>query len=299
MDKLRRSWRLMVASLNLLRRNRGLLLLPLVSGASILVLLGLVLGGGVLVLLPHLRGGDHVELVLQGWQAWAAFGILAVTYLLCSFIAIFFNSALVGCTLRQLEGKPCSVRDGLRMAWERRGAIFGWALLYSAVGVLLSWLEERLSALPFVGALISKIILRLVGATWTLVTFLIVPVIVFEEQPSVWARVRRSVGLFKRTWGEQILGRVGIGTVLGLLFLVAALLLWVPAIVVALMSHGGAGPVIAVLAAGALTVVLAVGLMLVGNALGGIYTSVLYSYAVTGMLPQEFSPDLLPQPKKA
>jgi hypothetical protein len=200
--------------------------------------------------------------------------------------------------LRSLEGKPDTWRDGLRLAWARRGAIFSWALLFASVGLLLNWLESKLSSLPFLGALVSRLALRLCGAAWSLVTFLIVPVIVFEEHPSVWARLRRSVELFKRTWGEQILGRAGAGAALGLLFLAVLVPLWAVVIAMGVTCSTSALGVVIVIAL-LVSLVLGFSLALVSAALNGIYTGVLYSYAVTGMLPQEFSPDLLPQPKKA
>ena len=47
---------------------------------------------------------------------------------------------------------------------------------------------------------------------WTLVTFLVLPILVIEGA-GVKDALSRSAAAFKRTWGENVVGNAGIGLV--------------------------------------------------------------------------------------
>ena len=88
--------------------------------------------------------------------------------------------------------------------------------------------------------------------------------------------MKRSAGLFRQRWGEQITGNVAIG---GIVFLVALL----PAIILivagaALWASSGVGGA-ALVALG--VIIFAVG-MLIQSALSGIFGVALYRYALEG-----------------
>jgi hypothetical protein len=116
------------------------------------------------------------------------------------------------------------------------------------------------------------------------VTFLTVPIIVFEDLGPI-AALKRSGHLLKQTWGENLMAQIG----LGLIGLVAFL----PGIIV-----GGLGIVagdmlitIPLVAVGA--VLLAVAASIV-SALSGIYRTALYRFAVDGQVPEAFATTDLP-----
>ena len=67
--------------------------------------------------------------------------------------------------------------------------------------------------------LLGRWVAGLFGLAWTVATFLVVPVLVSENVGPVDA-VKRSAELLKRTWGENVVGNVGIGFVCGLIALV-------------------------------------------------------------------------------
>jgi len=301
MGRLKSSWRLMVASLGLLNKRPGLLVLPAVSGTMILaVVAGLV--GGVVAVMGWAGGapGSGHEAEVAGWvrKLWLALLPAAlVVYVLCSFIGTLFNAALVACVLGRLEGEPTTLREGLRLAWARRGAILGWSLLNSAVGAILSLVRERARSIPGRRGWLVGLLVRPPGAVWSLVTFLIVPVLVFEELPSLKEYLRRSAELFKRTWGEQIVGRISVGLAVALITLAGIVLVGGIAFGLSATLLQGHGIVISVVLLVAVGLLGVVGVVL-SSALNGIYAAALYSYAVTGMLPQQFTPDLLPQPQE-
>jgi hypothetical protein len=288
MGKLKRSWRLLEASVRLVRANRSLVVFPIVSAAAMVTYMCLIFGGGSAFFgSPDQFGAAihrHVTLYLV---------VLIALSAPLSLVVTFCQSALVGCVLMQMEGKPRGWCRGMRLAWAKRSAIVGWSLIGPIGWLLIVPLARAFTRVPILGPYAGKLFLIGMGIAWSLVTFLIIPVIVFEEQPNLWARLRRSEELFKRTWGEQIVGR---GSLILFMYAIAAIII-VPLL---LADHLG---LLTVPAMHAMVFALVVGaiplLSAFAGAIYGIYSAACYSYAVTGMLPQEFGAELLPPSRKA
>ena len=270
MGKFARTWRLMGASWQLLKQDKRLVLFPLISG----VVLALVI---VTFGVPLFATGQAQHYLSDPNQpARQMYVTLFIFYFVSYFVMIFFNSALIACVLKQMDGEQPTLGDGLRAAWQRLPQIFGWALLSSTVGFLLRLVEERVG---FIG----RIVVGLLGMAWTVTAFLVVPVLVAEGEGPIDS-YKRSVQMLKRTWGEQIIGNVSFGLIFMLLGIV-------PAIVVVLFAVA-VGPV-AALAAGALAVIYLVVLGLVQSTLQTIYQAAVYRYAANGEAPGGFDQQLI------
>jgi hypothetical protein len=124
---------------------------------------------------------------------------------------VFFNVALVGVANSRLVGGTWTFRDGLELAWARKGTILQWALVAATVGIILKSLEERLGVL-------GRIVMRIIGVAWALANYFVVPVLAFEDLTPIEA-IKRSSKLFKETWGEKVVG----GFSFSLVFFVLAL----------------------------------------------------------------------------
>src|SRR5690606_5615048 len=266
--RLSRSWSLVKASADVLRSDKELLLFPLVS--SIVALLV-----AATFILPVFGMGLLKDWVGEGGLDVAAYLFLFCFYLAQYFVIFFFNSALVGAALIRLEGGDPTVRDGLRIAWSRKGAILGYAAIAATVGMVLRAIEERVGV-------IGRIIVGLLGTAWTVATFLTVPVLVAQNVGPVDA-VKQSVAMLRRTWGENLIGQGGLGLAFGLMTFVVLL--------------AGLGLTLAMFAikapwlgAGMIgTTVLALLLLgLIQAALSGIYSAALYRYAIAGDTPGGF-----------
>lgn len=261
MGRFARSWELVKASVAVLRADHRLLVFPLLAGVCTMIVSASFLGplalGGVL---------DRFDDARQPW--WMA-PIVFLFYLVQYFVIFFFNSALVAAARIRLDGGRPTVRDGFRIAASRWTQIFGYALIAATVGMILRAIEERAG---FIGRWISA----LLGVTWTMATFLVVPVLVSGNLGPVDA-VKQSAELLKRTWGENLVGNVGIGLVCGL-----AIVAWVivSAGLVALATS--AQSIAAVIAAAAIGIIGLVTLSLVQSALQGVYAAALHRYAQTG-----------------
>lgn len=266
---LSRSWSLVKASAAVLRADSELLVLPLMSSIAALLV-------AATFLLPIAGLG-----LLEGEEpGLLAMGVLFVFYLCQYFVIFFFNTALVGAAMIRLQGGDPTVGDGLRIAGSKIGSILGYAAVAATVGLLLRVLSERAGWL-------GRIVTSLLGVAWTFATFLVVPVLVSRDVGPVDA-VKESAALLKRTWGENLAGKLGIGLAFGLLNFAVVASAVVLAILAAVNGMVGVAIALAVLAVVALIL-----LSVLQAALSGIYSAALYRYAVDGQAPAGFEGALL------
>jgi hypothetical protein len=262
-EKFSRSWALMKASAAVLRADKELLWFPVISSIAAMIV-------GATFVVPSVFGG-----LFDG-----GLGPVSITvgfaFYVCQFTVIFFfNSALVGAALIRLDGGDPTVADGLRIARERFGAIVGYALIAAVVGLVLKALEERSE---WLGSLVA----RLLGAAWTVSTFLVVPVLVANRIGPIDA-VKESFALLRKSWGENIIGSAGLGLAFGVVM--TGLVLGGALAVAAAALLFGSVPALVV---GALVVALIVALAATQAALVGIYQAAVYRFAVDGRAPMGF-----------
>lgn len=250
---------LMKASMNVLKLDKELLVFPVMSGiASMLVIASFV---APLVASGAWRaydgGGGYASMAV-------AFGFYVVLYT----VTFFFNSALVGAALIRLDGGDPTVSDGLAIASKRMGSIIGYAVIAATVGMILRMISER-------GGIFAKIASAVAGMAWTLTTYLTVPVLVTKDIGPIDA-IKESAMIFRRTWGENVVGNAGLAW--GMFFLYLG---WTA-------SMFTIGWLLGMVAPAAIIGVVGVGIVgyvflgLLGSALSGIYTAALYRYAMTG-----------------
>ncbi|MDP9296172.1 MAG: DUF6159 family protein [Actinomycetota bacterium] len=243
-----------------MKTDRELVVLPVISFACMAVVGAVLFGAAWVIGLP----GQNQSL------SPGQYFILAVFYFLATFIAVFFNAAIVGAATIRLQGGNPTIGDGLRLAWSHVGKIVAWAALTASVGLVLRSLEER-------AGLLGRIVIGIIGAAWSAITFFVVPVLLYEPLGTIDS-VKRSASLFKQRWGEQFTGNFSIGIVM--------FLAMIPIVLVAALL-GAAVPVLGI-AVG----VIGVGLLVaVGSALTGVFNAALYRYATTGEASGPFTPD--------
>jgi len=255
--RLQNSIDLAKGSWGVLRDDRKLMVLPLLSGLGML-LVALVFFGPVALIVNNGSGDSSKPL------AWilGAIGYLAITYVL-----VFFNAALVFAADKRLRGEQVTIGEAVHAAGARAHVLLPWAVLSATVSIALRALEER-------AGIIGRIVGSLVGLAWSLVTFLVLPVLVIEQLGPIEA-VKRSTELFKRTWGENMIANAGIGIVA----LFATLIGVIPCVL--LISIGGPIAVLGIVA----VVAWVVGVQIVAAALTGILQMALYRFAVDGTVP--------------
>jgi hypothetical protein len=273
--RLSRSWALVKASASVLNQDKELLVFPFVSmGALSLVVLAFALPIFGLGFLDGMTGG-------QDGRVQAGVYLVAFLFYFSQYCVIFyFNTALVGAAMIRLDGGNPTLGDGLRIATSRLGTIVGYALISATVGVVLRAIQERVG---FVG----KIIVGLLGVGWAIATYLVVPVLAAQKVGPIDA-IKESASLLRKTWGENLIGQVGLGLAFGLIFFGVVVLCF--ALFVGAFATGS----VTVIVIAGVVAILAIGMTaLVQAALGGIYAAALYRYATKGEQTQGFAPETL------
>src|SRR6266481_6045253 len=276
MGKFSRSWELVKQSFGILRSDKQLMLFPILSAGACLVVTLIIGTGGAFLNLPSMAAasaaGEKWTPAMSPWFYPCLFALYVANY----FVIVFFNVALVGVANSRLVGGTWTFRDGLELAWARKGTIFQWALVAATVGVILRTLEERMG-------LIGRIIMRIIGVVWTLACYFVVPVLAFEDLSPIQA-VKRSSKLFRDTWGEKVMGGFSLSLV--------SLVLMLPGIglvIVAAYLGGVAGLLLGL----AIMFIYFLLLSVFMSAVGGIFNAALYRYACFKQVPPAFSHDLI------
>ena len=273
--RMSRGWEITKASWSVLKLHPKLALLPAMSGLALVVVLALIVG--MAVNSPELVQPSQFARNAHDGRT-AIYPLLFVVYFVSFSVILFFNSALIFCSLQCFAGHEPSLTKGLSTAMGRLPQILMWALVASTAGLLLQMLQEFLKdKLGFLGSLLGGI----GEVAWAAITYFVVPVLVVEGAGPVEA-VKRSSAILKQTWGEAVSGEGGLGLI--------SMALILPAIpLVGLLASNGVPPiplfVIAVLYGLTLAVVF--------STLGALFRTGVYIYATTGKAPASLDAGLL------
>jgi hypothetical protein len=269
----RDSWKLTKTSFRLIREDRALLVFPVVVGLSILGVIALLLVGeyALLVALAGARGGPTNGLVA------AAVALFLVAYFAMVFLSVYGTAALIAAATLKLNGRQPTAADGWRVARARIGRLLLWALITATVGLVIQAISSRVRGVG--GVVIGAV----GGATWAVVTYFVVPVLLYENERT-WASLKRSVHLFTSTFGRSLVSNLVVALLLGA-GIVVAVVLGLAGLLLAV--HGG---LLLGFALVGVAIAVGVGVALIGAAAEGILRAALYRYATTGKI----DPDLMP-----
>ena len=256
-ERLRIGWQLTKVSLGILRKEKGLIVLPFLSL--------LLTGAAWLVFLISIFFFTATPTNPFGY--WLFYVGLAIVYYVTFFVSIYFNAAVMGAAMIRLNGGDPTISDGLKVANQNLKRIAGWALVSATVGLVLRAIAERFGVF-------GRIVAGFAGVAWGIATYLVVPVLIFEKI-GPWAAVKRSGSLLRKTWGEAAGGYLTLGAIFVLLALPAILFFIVGGLV---------GGIVGLIVAGAVAVVYWLILGLLGAAAQSILVTALYRYATTGKL---------------
>lgn len=267
MGRWARSKQLARASWAVLSHDKELMVLPLIAGlASIAIAASFLIPIGLTS-----RGTDQLgETTFEPGPL--QYVLLFAMYIVLAYVAIFFKTALLcGADERMRGGNP-SLGSALAGAGARAGKILPWAIVSATVSVVLRAISER-------SGLLGRIVIGFVGMAWAVVTFLVLPIMVFEGV-GVGTAISRSTELLKRTWGENLIVNAGIGIISMLLMLPAVGLLVAGAATGTALGFGT-------------TVVIAVLWIIAvtcwSNAMSSVFQLALYRYATEGQAPGPFA----------
>jgi len=265
MGRIRRGWELSKKSWALLRGNPSLAKFPLYGGIAVILCAVIIIGPGLYLI-------DSDKAAIGGPLA-------VIGYYLLALVGYYFSVGLAAAADMVFGGQEATVEDGLAVSRERFSQIAGWAALSAFVGLILSALQNQ-------GGIFGEILGRVLAIGWTLITFLAAPVIAFEGTGPV-DTLKRSSGIFRQKWGQQITGNIAIGGAVfvfgmlpSILLIVAGVLIWA--------SSGFAGALLVILG----VIGFAVSAV-ISSALSGIFGVALYRYALDGDAVGGFTPEEL------
>jgi hypothetical protein len=267
MDKLARSSQLVNETFDVLKKDKEILWFPIIS---ILLIFLLVFSFLITFFFTGVDINDYQNL------SFLHYFLLFIFYILSYFIVIFFNVAMMTCANIRFKGRNPKFRDGWENARKHLNRIFVWAFISATVGIILRVLANRFKIL-------GKIVISIIGMAWALLTYFVVPILIFENK-GVLDSVKRSGLIFKKTWGENFIGNIGIGFRLFFYALIGA----IPLIV------GYVNSISWLVSIGLVIFVITfLFLIIVRSALNNIFVVALYHYALTRRIPKGFSPDLI------
>ncbi len=261
MGRISNGWRLAKASWRVLARDRELIAIPIVMGVAAVVAFGIVAAPAAFFF------GD------ESATQWAGWIVLVLASVVATWVTVIGQATIMSGAAQRMDGDDPTLGTALSGARGRSGRLLQWAVLATAVSMILDVLRDRIG-------LAGQLIAGLGDMAFRVLSFLALPVIVFEDVGAIEG-FKRSSRLLRGTWGEQLSFGFGIG-VIGFL---AAL----PGIALAVGS--GASGVVALAAVGVTIGVLWVLLvMAVTSALSAVFKVALYRYARHERVDPEFRP---------
>src|SRR4051812_21576880 len=131
MGRIGRSFELVRHSYRILRQDKELMILPLISGVIILgAVVGVALGFGL----------DTSRIERHGVDTYVP---LFLMYVASYAIGIFFQAAVVAGATERMRGGDPTVGSALTAATRRLGAILMWAIVAATVGVAIRVIHDR------------------------------------------------------------------------------------------------------------------------------------------------------------
>ena len=250
-ERIRNGWRLAKASWHLLSQDRELVAIPIVAGLISLIVFGVVGGSGLAAF-----ADDEGNVGVGGWI------LLAIATLLATWVSVIGQAAVISGAGQRMDGADPTLGSSFAGARSRTGRLFEWAVLATVVAIVVDTLRQRLGIL-------GNIVASLGNMAFNVLSFLALPVIVFEDVGAIDG-FKRSSKLLRGTWGEQLTFTFG----LGLIGLLAAL----PGVAVAavLVITGVSGLQVLGFIIGALWILAVVA---VSSALSAVFKAALYRYA--------------------
>ena len=273
-----RSWKLYKLCWGVLIHDKELLLFPAFSFVSLLLIAGTIFGSGMFQRVSEsIFAVRLMDLVL-----------ILILYFVNYFIIIYFNAAIIGAARIRLNGGDPTLSDGFNAATRNLIHIISWAFISAIVNVIFYALEKAVRGESNKRSGVSAIVLGMLASVarigWSIITYLVIPIMVVEGVGPVEA-IKRSAQMIKNTWGEQLISRVG--------FDLIAMIIGLPIVVLMIVIGKGVPGTLGTSMVVAIGVLGLGSLTLITSAMKGIYAAALYEYANSGSVPELFDREMI------
>ncbi len=262
-------------SWKILKQDKELAWFPILSAVSSIIALAVM---GVLFFFVVLGGDIHaIDNLKESDAQIIGYIMLFIYYLVMFFIANYFLSGIYIIAYGRFNGQDLSFTDGINGANKNIGKIFLWSLISATVGVILNLISNRLK---FFGRLISFFL----GAAWAILTYFSLPSLIIGQR-KVTDAFKESATIIRKTWGETIIVNFSVGLFFGIItFIVLAFSIGIvflaplPEVIISVVI---------------LFVIFLIAIAIISTTLSSIFKLSLYQFALTGTVPQGFTPDLI------
>jgi len=252
------------ASWNVLTQDRELIVVPILAGAAAILAFCVVAAPGVLLA----AAGDSDSSSSNP----ALYIFLALGAVAAAWMAAIGQAAVVAGAAERMDGYDPTVRSAFKAARARGLRLLQWAVLATVVALVLDQLEQRFG-------LAGRIAAWLGGAAFSILSFLALPVIVFEDVGAI-AAFKRSSHLLKETWGEQLTFGFGMGLL--------TFLLMIPPVLLGVLGIATGVLVLQIVGVGIAAVAIVV-ILAVTSAMSAVFKAALYRYATDKPVDEAFS----------
>ena len=270
-QRIRTGWQLTKAAVGIIRQDKEMVVYPILTIAAILLL-------ATLFFFIALASDLAASLAAPSFTKVTFYLFIALFLVAAYTISIFFEGAVIASTLQRCEGKNPTIASGLRAPTRRIHQLVLWAIIMTVVAVFIQ-IVRNLGKGKSRGAQVASN----VGATtfqtaWRLLSFFVIPIILFENT-SVFPALARSKQLFVKTWGENISAQVTTSA----LFILLAFVGVVP-LLFAIFLGGETLLQIALV----LFSLYLIALIIITTTINGILVALLYAYATHRKIPKEY-----------
>ncbi len=199
MSRFKNTWSLMKSSLQVLLQEKKLLIFPALSGLASLIVI-------ISFFTPVWITGQFEALnSLFEEYTIGTFAVVFLFYFVNYFFILFFNSAAVISAIYVMKGGSPSIVKAMKLVWTRKAALLGWTFIAASVGLLLNTIENQSDKF-------GKILTGFLGLSWTVISFLVLPVLIIEKKGPIES-LKESIKMLKDSWGEQLIGHFSFGLV--------------------------------------------------------------------------------------
>lgn len=281
-ENIHRGWQITKQSFAVLRADKEILLFPILSAVF-------MIGATIIITLLFLSGIIGVAIINNEIFTNIFLYIFMLLYFFVLYaIGIFFEGVIITSATIRFSGRNPSFTEGLAGPLKKVPKIIFWALINAIISILLNIIENVTRKKSQATSTLTSIGTSLFGIAWNLLTFFVLPIILFEKESTIGS-IKRSKELFVKTWGENITAQITTG---GIFFLIGGIGI-IPLIFALLI-----GSQTAVIAMFVLFLIWIGIIILFATSINGILVAALYQYAITGKLPNIYSPEIQTSMKK-
>lgn len=259
-------------SWQVLKSNKYLIAFPLVG--FIAALIPLIIFWGIAI------GFFAVD------RNWLGFAFIIIGLFAMQCVLSVFAGGIVACADEELAGRPSTFRYGLSKAMGRFGTLVQWAVVQTIMNIVTSFIRGDGES-GVVSLILRSVAASIVGIAWRIVSFFALPFIMLEHT-SVPTALKSSASLFRKQWGNTIVGSVRVMWRFAVFLVLPGLALIIIGLLLLVNDHASIGAPLIVIG----TPLLILGTLFT-SAIKSIFAVALFRYAHDGEALAPFTRDEL------